>query len=886
MDELPQDIATFLFTDVESSTVLWERDSEKMRAALARHDYILREAVGDHGGHIFKVVGDAFHAAFTSASDALHYALAAQLALQDERWDDGCHLKVRMALHTGQAQRRGDDYLGPSLNRVSRLLNAGYGGQILLSGATREMVRDQLPVETSLRTLRERRLKDLSHPEKIFQLVAPDLPSEFPPLKTLDARRNNLPAQPTAFVGREREVTVARESLRAENTRLLTLTGPGGTGKTRLGLRVAAGLVDEFEEGVCFVALAAVSDTVLVATAIAHALGVVETVEQTPLERLKEYLSHREILLVLDNFEQVLDAAIQVSELLRAAPRLKVLVTSREELRLYGEHVLPVPPLPTPSLDEPQEVGKLAMCESVDLFVSRARAVRFDFAFTTANAPAIAETCVRLEGLPLAIELAAARIRSLPPRAILGQLEDRLRLLNDGPRDLPPRQQSLRGAMDWSYELLDGDERRLFQKLAVFAGGCTPKAAEAVCGAGWDTDTLDVLTSLASKSLLRMEETNGEVRFVVLENIREYALERLVESGEVERMRQRHAEYFLTFAEETEPELKGPRQIEHLQRLEDEHDNFRAALSWSLESREDLGVALAGALWWFWQMGGYYREGLGWLEEALRKSGGAPEARANVLAGVSWLAIEHLDPDRAVESAEEGVKICRETENAGDMAGFLQMLGYVAMMRGEYDTAMKFLDEGLESSRRAEDEWRSAMILSIITLVLDYHGHYERAMTLAKENTKRVQALGDKYLLLTYTTASGLVALRNGDYERATPFLEEGLALSRKLLDSGNVAISLANLAETYVHQGDPAQAEAMYKESIELSWKAGNRRIATGLLRDLASVIGGTKSDEIRAARLSGATEALLEASGLPGDYEKKHLFESYLEAAREVGR
>src|SRR5829696_6514211 len=423
MTALPTGTVTFLFTDIEGSTKLWERNPEGMRVALTRHDAILRESIERHGGYVFKTVGDAFCAAFPTALDALESALAAQRALSSEEWGEALgSLRVRTALHTGATEERDGDYFGPPVNRVARLLSAGHGGQVLLSLPTQELVRDQLPAGTSLMDLGERRLKDLFRPERIFQLTAPSLPSEFPPLRTLESHPNNLPLQSTPLVGREREVREVAERVRSEEVRLLTLTGPGGTGKTRLGLQAAADVLEEFSDGVFFVALATITEPELVASTIARALGVKESGEQSLMESLKNYLKDKHLLLVLDNFEQVLEGAPLVGELLGACPNLKVLATSRIPLKLYGEQEYPVPPLslPDPRVMPPLEV--LTHYEAVKLFVERARAAKADFEVTNENASAVAEICARLDGLPLAIELAAARTRVLPPQKMLERL--------------------------------------------------------------------------------------------------------------------------------------------------------------------------------------------------------------------------------------------------------------------------------------------------------------------------------------------------------------------------------------------------------------------------------------------------------------------------------
>src|SRR5918999_2099459 len=522
----PSGTVTFLFTDIEGSSRMWEKSPETMRTALARHDEVLRSAMERNG-----------------------------------------------------------DYFGPPLNRVARLLSAAHGGQTLLSLPAQELVRDQLPVDAQLRDLGDHRLKDLARPERVFEFLAPDLPAGFPPLRTLESRPNNLPMQPTPLVGREREVEDVRGRLLAPEVRLLTLTGPGGTGKTRLALQAAADLLDEFEDGVFFVALATLTDPTLVASTVAQVLGVRESGDQPLIEGVKDYLKDKLLLLVLDNFEQVLEAAPLAGELL-SAPRLKVLATSRIPLAVYGEHEYAVPPLAVPDPKRLPGLEALSQYEAVRLFIERARAAKADFAVTSENAPAVAEICARLDGLPLAIELAAARVKLLPPGAMLGRLGRRLKLLTGGARDLPERQRTLRGAIAWSHTLLEEGEKTLFARMAIVSGGRTLEAVEAVCDAEGDlpVDAFEGVSSLLDKSLLRQEEgPEGEPRFVMLETIHEFAREKLGQSAEAEEIKRTHAQYFLTLAEEAYAELRGPHQLEWLERLEAEHDKMRAALSWAME---------------------------------------------------------------------------------------------------------------------------------------------------------------------------------------------------------------------------------------------------------------------------------------------------------------
>jgi predicted ATPase/class 3 adenylate cyclase len=877
---------TFLFTDVEGSTSLWEKNPEVMSEALLRHDEILRTAIEAHDGHVFKTVGDAFHAIFSTAPDTLKAALEAQRTLLREEWEETGPLRVRMALHTGVAEERDGDYFGPSLNRVARLLSAGHGGQVLMSLATQELVRDELPEGVGLRDLGERRLKDLFRSEHVFQVTASGLPARFPPLNTLEARRNNLPAQPTALVGRERELEEVLALVRNPAVRLLTLTGPGGTGKTRLGLQAAAELTDEFVDGVFFVALAAISDPVLVAPMIARTLGLTESGNQPPEDLLKGYLRHRQVLLLLDNFEQVLGAGSLLDTLLSAAPGLKVLATSRTPLRLYGEHEFPVPPLSLPDPESLPPVELLTRYEAVRLFVERAMALRPDFSLTEENAPAVVEICARLDGLPLAIELAAARIKLLPPQALLSRLGNRLKLLTGGAQNLPERQRTLRSTIEWSYELLDEGEQILFGRLGVFSGGTTLEAVEAVCDTQGDLpkDVLDGVSSLLDNSLLRQEEGAwGEPRFVMLETIHEFALEKLKQSMDAEAIKRAHAEYFLALAEEAELGLWGPEDATWLDRLEQEHDNMRAALSWTIEHEEaELALRLGGALRWFWYMEGHYGEGRRWLEAALGKDrGAAAEARARTLEGVGWLASGQGDLDRAQAVAEEGLKLSTEP-GLGDVvvADLQNVLGEAARQRGDYEWAVELLEESLALHRGAEDRRGIAWSLGNLANALGDLGDHDRAKELYEEGLALSRELGGAELLGAYLISLGYVFLLEGDPEGATSLNEEAVALYRKQGHRGSLQIALDNLGWAALVRGDHQRAEALHEESLVLCKELGDKLIGSESLEGLACSAAAQGEAE-RAAKLFGAAQALREAVGYQQVPRERSLREPYLTAA-----
>jgi predicted ATPase/class 3 adenylate cyclase len=877
----PTGTVTFLFTDIEGSTKLWERDPQAMADALARHDELLRVAIEDHGGYVFKTVGDAFCAAFGSASDALGAALGAQRALLGEGWAEEVRaIRVRMALHSGEAEEREGDYFGPPVNRVARLLSAGHGGQVLLSQAAQELTQGGLPEGASLRDLGERRLKDLFKPERVFQLVVADLPSSFPPLRTLDARPNNLPRQPTPLVGREKELFEIAGFLRRPEVRLLTLTGPGGTGKTRLSLQTAAELLDEFDSGVFFVALAPISDPELVSSAIAGPLGVRESAELTLTEALKEYLRDKEFLLVLDNFEQVVGAAPLVGELLAACPHLKVLATSRGVLKVYGEHEYAVPPLSLPDPRRLPPLRKMGQYESVRLFVERARAAQVDFDITNESAPAVAEICVRLDGLPLAIELAAARTKILTPQAMLSRLSSRMRLLKGGARNLPERQRTLRGAIDWSYDLLEEVEQLFFRRLSVFVGGFALGAAEEVCGAdgGLDLDAGEGAQSLLAKGLLRRQEEEGAEegpRFYMLETIREYAAERLEESGETEAIRGPHAEHYLGLAEEAEPELRGAHQLGWFERLEAEHDNLRAALSWAIEGgRTDTALRLGGALWWFWLVQGHLSEGRRWLEEALAKDDGRQagssarssarsSVRAKALIGAGRLLLEQSDLERATALLEEGVELLRGVGHKGGLADALDNLGIARAYGGDLERAKALFEESVELFREAGDGWGVAEVLNNLALTAGLQGEKEQVMALHEESLRIRRELGDERGIAMSLGNLAAEAMRRGDSEGAAQLCEEGLPLARGLGDKGLTAMHLGNLGVAILDQGDPERATELLAEAIAIGHELGDTYHLHGGLMNLAQAAGAA-GEALREARLFGAAQGLRESAGM----------------------
>src|SRR5260221_2526858 len=687
MRELPMGTVTLLFTDIEGSTRLLQHVGERYASLLEACRSLLRAAFLQFHGYEVDTQGDAFFVAFARATDAVAAAVAGQRVLFTYAWPEGVMVRVRMGLHTGEPQRTADGYVGLDVHRAARIMSAGYGGQVLLSQATRELVEHTLPGGVALRDIGEHGLKDLQRPSHLYQLVTGGLHSVFPPLNTLGTHPNNLPTQPTPFIGREKEVAAVGQLVCGEDGHLVTLTGPGGTGKTRLALQVAAELSDLFADGIYFVDLAPVSDPALVIAAIAQSLGIREVSGQPLVERLKDELQRKQMLLLLDNFEQVVSAAVQVADLLTTCPQLKVIVTSRIVLHVQAEQEFFVPSLSLPDPNHLPDLVALSQYESVALFIPRAQSVRPDFQVTTANAPAVAEICVRLYGLPLAIELAAARLQLLSVRALLARLGQPLHVLTSGPRDVVARQQTLRNTIEWSYQLLDAQEQQLFRRLSAFVGGCTLEAIEALCTSlgGTVESVLDTVASLADKSLLqRMEQQAGqEPRVSMLETIREYALERQAASGETEVARRAHAAYFLRLAEEAEQGMVGPQQAVLLERLEQEHDNLREALEWALEKVTDekaaecreIGLGLSAALKEFWMMHGHYREARTFLERALALSEGtSTSVRARVLRAIASVADVQGDIDRIEVVAKLSLALSRELEDTFGTADSLGLL--------------------------------------------------------------------------------------------------------------------------------------------------------------------------------------------------------------------
>jgi predicted ATPase/class 3 adenylate cyclase len=843
MQDYPRGTVTFLFTDIEGSTRLWQDHHLAMTRAYVRHDAIFAESIAGHGGVRYKTIGDAFQVAFATAASAVAAAFEIQQALTAESWELSAPLRVRMALHTGAVDPDPHgDYRSPVLNRLGRLLGAGYGGQVLLSQATMELCRDSLPAGATLSDLGEQRLKDLFRPERVYQLGGAGLLEDFPALKTLDYRPNNLTAQPTPLVGREAEVSAVQGLLARDDVRLVTLTGTGGTGKTRLGLQVAADSLDTYADGVYFVDLSALTDPGLVSGTIANTLRVPEDGERSPAERLTAHLREKRLLLVLDNFEHVTGAARLVSELLANCPGLKVLVTSRIRLQLRGERTFPVPPLALPDPQRMPSLDVLTQYEAVRLFLDRAQEHKPDFTIDNDNAPAISEICVRLDGLPLAIELAAARVRMLPPEAMLRRLVTRLPMLKGGAHDLPARQQTLRGAIAWSHDLLTAEEQALFRRLASFRGGCTLEAVEAVAGDDATVEVFDGLERLVDHSLLRQTETSGEPRFAMLETIREFGMEQLEASSEADDIHRRHAGFFAALAAEyLDVEEMGP----WMDRMEADHDNLRATCDWALTHDLSIALGLVGPITQFSAWRGYLEEALAWLERVLA----------------------HCGPDAEVD----------------DRLLVHRALSYVALLRNDLDLAWENGTVAATLLRSLDKPKLLASTLSTLVSVASGRGDTEQEIALSNELAGIAGTLEDEFAVSGILNTLGYTACQRGELDQAWTWLTESLRLARKIDDDALVTNSLQSFADLCRARGEIELAESSSREGLMRAWEGKVFALVPDHLESLA-ILAALKQQEERAARLFGAEEAVREETGYPRDPSSEVDYLRHLELTKDA--
>ena len=900
----PTGTVTFLFTDIEGSTQWWENHPEWMPRAFARQESILRAVAAAHGGYVYKMIGDAFQIAFATALDALKAAIEAQRQLQSESWGEFGPLRIRMALHTGVTDEREDDYVGPVLNRLARLLSVSHGGQILLSQATHELVYDWLPDRVDLRDLGQHRLKDLIRAERIYEVMAPGLLSNFPAIKTLDTFPHNLPLQLTSFVGREKEIIQVKRLLLGD--RFVTLTGPGGTGKTRLALQAAAELLELFPDGVWLVELASLADPLLVPQTIAATLKIRESSGRPVITLLTDYLRSKEMLLILDNCEHLLSACAQtITTLLQACPDLCIIATSRETLDIPGEMAFRVPSLSVPDTRHTPPIETLTQYESIRLFVERAEAVQPDFILTSANAPSVAQICRRLDGIPLAIELAVARVKMMPVEQVTARLDNRFRLLTGGSRTALPRHQTLQALIDWSYDLLSDAERALLQRLSVFAGGWTLEAAEMICtGEGIEPDdVLDLLTQLVNKSLVIPDhDPDDEARYHLLETIRQYARERLMEVGGGEKIRDQHLRYFQQLAEQADPELRGRNQVIWLDRLEKEVDNIRAALEWALEVDAEASLQLASALFWFWHIRSRKSEGIDWLERALAVE--IPQddlplppnkalIRGRALNVAGSLLVMHGNPERGEELSNESLTLHQRLGLAGEygaahalwnlaqgsshrenieeaqelsekalalyrdmgdkfgVAQCLDNLGSHRLMKGDYQNAKLLWEEDLALRKELEDKDGIAWTLTCLGELAFWQGDFERAMSLYADSQSVFREVGNKWAVSMTISGTGSIVLAQGDFEQAAKLYEEALAFGRDMGDLNAIASRRYDLARVAWSRGDYDVAAKFYDETLKfVRRELNNRGAIAGTLYELGEVAWAQGNLELATKR------------------------------------
>ncbi len=867
MPDYPTGTVTFLMTDIEGSTPLWERHADAMSAATTAHDALIDDAVADAGGLLIRPrgEGDSRFAVFERPAAAVAAAAVIQRGLAAGLGDYPFALRVRIALHTGAADWRAGDYYGSTVNRCARVRGLAHGGQTLLSQATAELIRDDLPAGLHLVELGTYPLKGLSRPETVYQLWLPDLPNDFPPLLSPAEFAGNLPQPPTPIVGREQEVAHLTRLLTADGARLVTLTGPGGTGKTRLCLEVGHTLRDRFPHGVFFVDLAPITDPALVASTIAHTMGIREGGGRPAFDNLREYLVDKRVLLLLDNLEQVVSAAPVVAGLLAATRHVTLLATSRIPLQLRGEREIPVDTLRVPPA-RALSPEQLLDYEAVRFFVRQAQAARPSFALSADNAAAVASICRRLDGLPLAMEIAAARVRLLPPAAILKRLDQSMKLLVGGAADLPTRQQTVRNAIDWSYTLLSADEQTLFARLGVFVGGFTLESAEAVANAD---DRLDVFTgieTLLRNSLLRqVAAPDDEPRFDMLLTIRDYALEKLEETGELEPLRDAHLGHMAQRAIAEWRLLYGSEALPTMVRAEADHDNFRAALAWAIEGGRDLLSAgwICVFLLWFWYRRGHLQEGRQWSERLMHATqpiGGIPYGMALNTAGL--MAMWQGDLTVADERLAAAVQLAEQANFPLGISMGHFSYGVNLINRGRDREGYGHLTQAAEMFDETDSAWDKANTLVHLANAALGLGERAQAEAWLRQALPMAERVGDPWQIALALNNIGEVARAGGDYERARSYYERAEALYRQADALGDHARLDHTLGYMALHDGDPARAESLFHDSLAAFRKLGNKRGMAECLGGLAAV-ASVRGQAAWGAPLLAAADSQIAASG-----------------------
>jgi predicted ATPase/class 3 adenylate cyclase len=836
-------VTVFLFTDIEGSTRLWEQAPDAMRKALAQHDALAAESVTSHHGRVVKTTGDGIHAVFGDPLDAVQATIAMQVALETVGSDD-LRLRVRAGLHLGVEAERDNDYYGASVNRAARIMSAAHGGQILVSDAVATLLRDRLPADIRLLSLGRVRLRDLSEPETVYQVLHACLRTEFPALRSLESTPNNLPHALTSFIGRENEVAEVCALLRA--TRLLTIFGIGGLGKSRLSLQVAAASLGQFPDGVWFVELAPVSDPRMVSQTLATVLGIRDDAGQSPQDAILKFVRDRKVLIVLDNCEHLTQACAEVAgAILGSGAGVTILATSRERLGIAGEQTYPLAPFAVPPRDT-LAPGALSAFPSVRLFFERALSARPDFAITAENAGAVAAICQQLDGIPLALELAAARARSMSVQKIAERLSDRFRLLSAGDRSALPRQQTLRALIDWSYDLLSVQEQTLFRRLAVFAGGFTLEAAEDVTPGGVIArgDVQDILPQLVEKSLVMLDIQHD--RYRMLETVRQYGIEKL-RPGEQGGTRERFVAYYVDLCERAAPQMTGGDAARWLKLLDDERENVLAAHASCavVESGGELDLRLVRALRRYCSIRGLFNLMYTMIVEALGRSDAQSRdvVRCRALSDAGQYALRMARHAEALSFLEESLAIAREIGDESRVAVVLQPMGVTYLALGQSDTARRYLAEALALARAGGDKREIAAALSAI------------------EQLYRVA----------------------GDLEAAESASREMLTMMRELDDPQNIGVALTNLAIVAILRGSHAEASDLLREIVDINARLGGTPFRQWIF-EVAAGIASAREDYARAAELFGAAEALSDASGRARDAADAAFVTSVMRQARSA--
>jgi predicted ATPase/class 3 adenylate cyclase len=866
---------TFLFTDLENSTPLWAKYPHDMQRASTRHDALLRSVIEAHNGRVIKTTGDGFHAAFESPSDGIAAALDGQRRLAAEQWAASIgSLKVRMGLHTGVSQERSGDYYGLEVNLAARIMGLGHGGQILLSEVTTMLVESFLPPESTLADLGEHRLKGIAPLKRIFQLSHPDLPADFPPLNSLAAFKHNLPRQPASFIGRAAELLEIRRLIK--NTPLLTLLGPGGTGKSRLMLQASEEMIEDYSDGVWLVELAPLTDPELITERIAAALNVQEQPGRPMVETLVEFLRRKELLLLLDNVEHLVRSSAAIAEhLLHNCPKLKILVTGREALFIPGETTLQIPSLSLPGAPGETTPEKLRSSEGVQLFLERAQAVRPEFTLNSHNAASIAEIVLRLDGIPLALELAAARLRMLTVEQIAARLNDRFRLLTGGRRTALPRQQTLQALIDWSWNLLDDQERVLFRRLSVFNGGWTLEAAQAVCGFDPldEFDVFDLLEQLINKSLVTVQHPpEGNARYTMLESIRQYAQDKLLDVGEVVLLRDRHADYYHALVDAFDQHGVGPEFYSWLNRFAMERDNLRAVLEWIAEDRPGLTLHFTGILLQFEVGSIHYREARSWLEPAIGRARQLlDENPADIymtdfiraLRSLGWLLVTHGDMSNGHSLLDESIHLARKHEEFRLLALALGMKAQAMVSTVSWEIIAQ-LEEIIDLCRRKGYEMELMVALYSVGQAYLVKGASEKGENAIAEVAELVEQLDGLYMKSWVYYALAIKARLNRDISEAERYYSIAIAENEKLGNRRLVASARSDLAHLYRQEGRSDEAMDIYRQTI-LSWQEQGHQAAVAHQLECFAYLAIRRENYEFAAQLLGAAEKARERTNSP---------------------